>query len=81
LPQLALTFSAGVMAPAGTPAPILDTLHAAFHDALKSPELMASMAKLGFQPEPWTRQRYADFLAEEIKKWPPIVKASGVKAP
>jgi tripartite-type tricarboxylate transporter receptor subunit TctC len=81
LPQLALTFSAGVMAPAGTPAPILDTLHAAFHDALKSPELMASMAKLGFQPEPWTRQRYADFLADEIKKWPPIVKASGVKAP
>ena len=55
LPQLALTFSAGVLAPAGTPAPILDTLNAAFREALKSPELTASMAKLGFAPEPWTR--------------------------
>ncbi len=78
LPQLALTFSAGVLAPAGTPAPILDTLNAAFRDALRSPELTASMAKLGFQPEPWSRQQYAAFLADEMKKWPPIVKASGV---
>ena len=39
LPQLALTFSAGVLAPAGTPAPILDTLNAAFREALKSPDL------------------------------------------
>jgi tripartite-type tricarboxylate transporter receptor subunit TctC len=78
LPQLALTFSAGVLAPAGTPAPILDTLNAAFRDALRSPELSPSMAKLGFQPEPWSRQQYTAFLADEIKKWPPIVKASGV---
>ena len=40
----------------------------------------ASMAKLGFQPEPWTRAQYAAFLADEMKQWPPIVKASGVKA-
>ena len=80
LPQLALTFSAGVLAPAGTPEPILDTLNAAFREALKSAELTASMAKLGFQPEPWSRQQYAAFLADEMKKWPPIVKASGVKA-
>jgi tripartite-type tricarboxylate transporter receptor subunit TctC len=80
LPQLALTFSAGVLAPAGTPVPILDTLNAAFREALKSPELLASMAKLGFAPEPWTRAQYAAFLADEMRKWPPIVKASGVKA-
>jgi tripartite-type tricarboxylate transporter receptor subunit TctC len=80
LPELALTFSAGVLAPAGTPEPILDTLNSAFTEALKSPELTASMAKVGFEPEPWTRQRYAAFLAGEMKKWPPIVKRSGVKA-
>jgi tripartite-type tricarboxylate transporter receptor subunit TctC len=80
LPQLALTFSAGVLAPAGTPEPILDALNAAFREALTSPELTASMAKLGFEPEPWTRQQYAAFLADEMTKWPPIVKASGVKA-
>jgi tripartite-type tricarboxylate transporter receptor subunit TctC len=80
LPQLTLTFSAGVLAPAGTPEPILDALNAAFRDALKSPDLIVSMAKLGFEPEPWTREQYAAFLADEMKKWPPIVKASGVKA-
>ncbi len=69
-----------MLAPAGTPEPILDTLNAAFREALKSPELVASMAKLGFAPEPWTREQYAAFLAEEMRKWPPIVKASGVKA-
>ena len=35
LPQLALTFSAGVLAPAGTPEPILDTLNAAINEALQ----------------------------------------------
>ena len=80
LPQLALTFSAGVLAPTGTPEPVLDALNAAFREALKSPELTASMAKLGFAPEPWTRAQYATFLAEEMKKWPPIVQASGIKA-
>src|SRR5262245_29784691 len=79
LPQLALTFSAGVLAPAGTPEPLLEALNAAFREALKSPELTASMAKLGFAPEPWTRQQYAEFLADEMTKWPPIVQASGVK--
>jgi tripartite-type tricarboxylate transporter receptor subunit TctC len=80
LPQLALTFSAGVLAPTGTPEPVLDRLHAAFRDALASPDLAGSMAKLGFDPEPWTRQQYAAFLTDEITKWPPIVKASGIKA-
>jgi tripartite-type tricarboxylate transporter receptor subunit TctC len=80
LPQLALTFSAGVLAPAGTPEPILETLNAAFREALKSPELTASMVKLGFEPEAWTRQQYAAFLADELKRWPPIIRASGVKA-
>jgi tripartite-type tricarboxylate transporter receptor subunit TctC len=80
LPQLALTFSAGVQAPAGTPEPILDTLNTAFREALHSPELIVSMGKLGFEPEPWTRQQYGAFLANEMKRWPAIVKMSGVKA-
>jgi tripartite-type tricarboxylate transporter receptor subunit TctC len=79
LPQLALTFSAGVLAPAGTPESILDAFNAAFREALQSPDLASSVAKIGFQPEPWPRQQYAAFLADEMKKWPPIVRASGVQ--
>ncbi|MGH6769382.1 MAG: Bug family tripartite tricarboxylate transporter substrate binding protein [Xanthobacteraceae bacterium] len=79
LPQLSLTFTAGFIAPAGTPEPVLRKLNGAVNEALKSPELIAAMAKLGFEPEPWTTKQYADFIAHEVKNWPEIIKASGVK--
>ena len=50
LPQLALSFSAGLLAPAGTPAEIVDKLNVEINEAMKTPELAASMAKLGFEP-------------------------------
>jgi tripartite-type tricarboxylate transporter receptor subunit TctC len=80
LPQLALIFSAGLLAPAGTPDEIIARLNAATNEAMQAPELEASMAKLGFEPQIWSPQEYAAFLAEEIRRWPPIVKAAGVKA-
>jgi len=79
LPQLSLTFSAGVLTTVGTPAPIVDRLNAAFNAALRSPDLVATMAKLGFEPQNWSTRQYGDFLAEEMKRWPPIVKQSGVQ--
>jgi tripartite-type tricarboxylate transporter receptor subunit TctC len=79
LPQLSLAFSAGILAPAGTPAAIVAKLNAEINEAMKSPELAASMAKLGFEPQFWSPQDYGTFLAEEARRWPPIVKASGVQ--
>ena len=46
---------------------------------MKSPELAAGLNKLGFEPQFWSVQQYGTFLAAEMKKWPPIVKASGVQ--
>jgi tripartite-type tricarboxylate transporter receptor subunit TctC len=80
LPQLALIFSSGLLAPAGTPAEIVARLNAEINEAMKTPELAASMRKLGFEPTIWSPQAYAAFLAEETGRWPAIVKASGVKA-
>jgi tripartite-type tricarboxylate transporter receptor subunit TctC len=79
LPQLTLGFSAGILAPAGTPTTIVDKLNAEINEAMKSPELAASMAKLGFEPKFWTPKDYGAFLSEEAKRWPPIVKAAGVQ--
>jgi tripartite-type tricarboxylate transporter receptor subunit TctC len=79
LPQLSLAFSAGILAPAGTPAAVVAKLNAEINEAMRSPELAASMGKLGFEPKFWSPQDYAAFLAEEGKRWPPIVKASGVQ--
>jgi tripartite-type tricarboxylate transporter receptor subunit TctC len=80
LPQLALIFSAGLLAPAGTPGEIIARLNAEINEAMRAPELEATMAKLGFEPQIWSPQEYAAFLAEEVRRWPPIVKAAGVKA-
>jgi tripartite-type tricarboxylate transporter receptor subunit TctC len=80
LPQLALIFSAGLVAPAGTPAEIVARLNHEINEAMKTPELTAGMRKLGFEPTIWSPQAYAAFLAEEAGRWPAIVKASGVKA-
>ena len=79
LPELALTFSAGLLAPAGTPADIIHKLNFETNEAMKTPELTASMAKLGFEPQIWPTENYAAFLVEEMRRWPPIVKAAGVK--
>ena len=80
LPQLALIFSAGLLAPAGTPGEIVARLNAEINEAMRAPELEASMAKLGFEPQIWSPQEYAAFLVEEGRRWPPIVRAAGVKA-
>jgi tripartite-type tricarboxylate transporter receptor subunit TctC len=78
-PHLSLTFSAGILAPAGAPVAVIGKLNAEINEAMKSPEVAAGLAKLGFEPKFWSPQEYAAFLAEEGKRWPPIVKASGVQ--
>lgn len=80
LPQLTLTFSAGLLAPAGTAPGIVQKLNNEINESMKSPELVAIMAKLGFEPKLWSPQQYTAFLAEEAQRWPTIVKGSGVKA-
>ena len=79
LPQLALIFSAGLLAPVGTATNIVAKLNAEINEAMKAPELIAGMAKLGFEPQYWSPRDYAAFLADEMRRWPPIVKAAGVK--
>jgi tripartite-type tricarboxylate transporter receptor subunit TctC len=79
LPQLGLIFSAGILAPAGTPVDVVDKLNAEINEAMRTPELVAAMAKLGFEPQPWSPHDYAAFLADEMRRWPPLVKAAGIK--
>src|ERR1700682_1388617 len=49
LPDLTLHFRAGMLAPAGTPAAIVNRLNAAINEALASADMTASMSKLGFE--------------------------------
>jgi len=78
-PGLSLWFWAGLWAPAGTPAAIVDKLNAATNSALRSPEMQASMHKLGVEATIGSPQDFAAFIADEAPKWARIVADSGVK--
>ncbi len=51
-------------APAGTPADIVEKLNAAVNKALQSPELIASMKKLGFETRIGSPQDFAALIAD-----------------
>jgi tripartite-type tricarboxylate transporter receptor subunit TctC len=78
--ELSLEFWNGMWAPAGMPADIVEKLNAAINDVLQSPEMIASMKKLGFESRVGTSHDFASFVAAEIPRWAAVVKASGVKS-
>jgi tripartite-type tricarboxylate transporter receptor subunit TctC len=80
LDELTLEFWAGMWAPAGVPVDVVDKLNAAVNAALQSPEMIASMKKLGFESRIGSSQDFAAFVAAEIPRWTAVVKASGVKS-
>jgi tripartite-type tricarboxylate transporter receptor subunit TctC len=69
----------GVVAPMGTPAPIVDKLNGVINEGLRSPDMLASLAKLGIEPKITTPQEFAAIVAEEVPKWKEIVRVTGIK--
>jgi tripartite-type tricarboxylate transporter receptor subunit TctC len=69
-----------ILAPAGTPDATVTRLNAAINESLRSPELNATLARLGYEPMRTSPQGLATFLDAELRKWPPIVRAAGLKA-
>jgi tripartite-type tricarboxylate transporter receptor subunit TctC len=80
LDELSLEFWAGVWAPAGASADVVEKLNTAINAALQSPETIGSMQKLGFETRIGSSRDFADFVAAEIPRWTAVVKASGVKS-
>jgi tripartite-type tricarboxylate transporter receptor subunit TctC len=68
-----------LLVPKGTPAPIVAKLNAAVNTALDSEPMKSTLAKLGAQPRGGTPQALADHLANEQKKWKPIVEELNLK--
>ncbi|MGO4307511.1 tripartite tricarboxylate transporter substrate-binding protein [Cupriavidus sp. RAF12] len=73
----------GVYAPKGTPPAVIDKLNGALRAALKDPAVAARLQELGAVIVPEDKQTpegLRTWLAAEIDKWSPIIKAAGVKA-
>lgn len=70
----------GVLAPAGTPEPIVARLNAEVNKALAAPEVRESLAGEGGSVLGGTPARFAAFLKDEQARWSKVVKDSGAKA-
>jgi tripartite-type tricarboxylate transporter receptor subunit TctC len=70
----------GVGAPKGTPAAIIDRIHAEIDAALGEPQLTARFAELGDVPVPMTPAAFGEYAAGETEKWRKVVKFAGIKS-
>jgi tripartite-type tricarboxylate transporter receptor subunit TctC len=69
----------GIMAPAGTPKPIVDKLNAEITKIVNRPDVKEAWSKQGAEPMAMTPAEFARFMNEDIEKWAKVVKISGAK--
>jgi tripartite-type tricarboxylate transporter receptor subunit TctC len=69
----------GLVAPAGTPAAVVQRLNQAFVQALNAPETKARFANLMAEPVPTSPAAFGQFMANELSKYEAVVKASGAR--
>ena len=70
----------GLFGPAGLPPEVLQRLNSAFVAALESPDIHSKLAVLMAEAAPTTPEQFASFVAAELARYGPVVKASGAKA-
>jgi tripartite-type tricarboxylate transporter receptor subunit TctC len=78
-PKLVAPFWLGVVAPAGTPADVVDKLNAAFRASLNDPATRALLDALGADVKIGTPREFGELLADEYALWAAVVKAANVK--
>jgi tripartite-type tricarboxylate transporter receptor subunit TctC len=70
----------GLMAPAGTPAPIVAKLHGEAVKSLARPDVRKRFGDLGMEVIANSPTEFADIIKAEIPVWAKIIKESGAKA-
>ena len=79
VPGYEVTTFYGVSAPAKTPRPIIDRLHAEIVKVLNAPDIRERLQGLGADPVGNTPEQYTAFMQNEIAKWTKVIQAAGIK--
>jgi tripartite-type tricarboxylate transporter receptor subunit TctC len=79
VPGYSATIWLGIMAPKGTPQPIVDRLNAEIVKVLQRPDVKEAWAKQGAEPLVMTPAEFTAYLEKDIMKWAEVVKISGAK--
>ena len=69
----------GVLAPAGTPKEIVQTLATAIAKAARAPDIKQKLLDQGAEPAPSTPEEFAAIIKDEVPKWAEVIKAAGIK--
>lgn len=78
-PKLQSPFWLAVVAPAGTPRPVIDKLNHAFRDALAAPDTIKKLQALGTTPKIGTPEQLGTMLARELAQWKAVVQAAHIE--
>jgi tripartite-type tricarboxylate transporter receptor subunit TctC len=78
-PNIVGTVWFSLSGPAGLPADIATKLNAAVREALRAPKVMERTRHDGIAPNDLDPKQFTAFVQGELKRWAPIVKASGAK--
>jgi tripartite-type tricarboxylate transporter receptor subunit TctC len=80
LPDFEVTTWYGVLAPAGTPRPVVSRLNAELVKILYSPDMKDKLNAMGTDPVTSTPEEFAAYLRQETAKWANVVLKAGLKA-
>jgi len=70
----------GLLAPTGTPRPIIEQIAAASRAALAEPAYQKMLIESGFQPDVASDpEKFRRLIDEDIARWTPVVKAIGLR--
>ena len=79
VPGYEATIWLGLMAPAGTPKPVIDKLNAAVNAAIKRPEIIKLWTEQGVVPMSMNPEEFDKYLRGDIVKWAEVIKKFGDK--
>ena len=69
----------GILAPAGTPRPIVDLLYREIAKVMAAPDVKAKMLAIGFEPVVTTPDEFAARISTEIPRWGRIIREANIK--
>jgi tripartite-type tricarboxylate transporter receptor subunit TctC len=78
IPGYVVTSWYGLCAPAGTPAPVLDKLHADLTRTLQASDVRQRLIEMVIEPAPTSRDEFTAFVRSELERWEKVVRDAGV---
>ena len=70
----------GILAPAGTPRPVIDKLYQEIARGLRSADLKQRLTAEGMEVVASTPDEFGRYIRSETEKWAKVIKAAGIKA-